>query len=127
MTDIGLTTKFLTVPLQGEERDRFNEGDRAIIVCVALDGSLSADDELKPIGYGNNLGNVASTTLAEFLQHPQVLHHKVIQSRVPAERVVHVLEAAAQALGIAPDAWFTEHCAGAMAGSQRDIWLSERA
>ncbi len=60
-------------------------GSECRIVSIASNGDISLDDELKPIGLGQNIGNVVSSSLRDVLESEPARLLNEVWSQMPGE------------------------------------------
>jgi uncharacterized protein len=77
--------KFLVLPEADSQWSQFAMSDDSIIVSIASNGSLGGDDELKPINFGQNLGDVRTMEPIEFVNNRQLRHRADIEKFVSPE------------------------------------------
>ena len=68
-----------------DEADDMLAGHNSVIVAVASNGDISINDDFKGIHFGQNVGNVSSMTLTQFLTAPASITIADVWNKVPPE------------------------------------------
>lgn len=83
VVDLRLTRQFVNFLLFPSSRSMISEPDHALLT-ISSDGDLGADDDLKPVNIGQNIGNVRDMSLKDFLDHEDIKYIDEVSRALPS-------------------------------------------